>query len=62
MEARKFKTKEDVTLNEIYNYLVYEEKTKELLMKEEKNIEVAICLPNISIIEIYYMCLREGKM
>ena len=59
-KARKYKSREDITLNDVYNYLNYEKNICTILMKEEINMEVVTCCENIPLVEVYHMCLRGG--
>ena len=60
-KARKYKSREDITLNDVYNYLNYEKNICTILMKEEINMEVVTCCENIPLVEVYHMCLRGGQ-
>lgn len=59
-KARELKTKEDITLDDIYHYVDYEKNICEALMKEEIEIEITTCCPNIPLCKVYQLCAGGG--
>ena len=59
-KARKLKTREDISIEDIYNNLDYEKNICEILKKEEVKIEVGTCCENGPLVELYHMCVRGG--
>lgn len=59
-KARKLKTREDISIEDIYNNLDYEKNICEILKKEEVKIEVGTCCENGPLVELYHMCARGG--
>lgn len=59
-KARRNKTRGDITLNDIYDYLDYEKSICTILKQEEIDIEVTTCCENTPLVEIFHMCLQGG--
>lgn len=59
-QARKNAKREDVTIDEIYQLLQYDEEKKRQLRALEIYIEKMVCYPNKSIIEIYDIVKSRG--
>lgn len=60
-KARRNKTRGDITLNDIYDYLDYEKSICTILKQEEIDIEVTTCCENTPLVEIFHMCLQGGQ-
>ena len=59
--ARKMKTKEDITIHDIYYQLPYDADRCNILKEEEKYIELSTCFANEPMVEICQKCIRDGK-
>ncbi len=60
-DARKNSSCEEITLNDIYQYLEYDDKTKQKLMELEIETEKKFCTTNQEIYELYKYSLEHGK-
>ena len=58
----KIKLRREVSIDEIYNYLNYNETVSNRLKKLEKDFEVKNCVPNRQMVEIVDWCLTHGKV
>lgn len=60
-KARDATNKEDITLDDIYFFLDYEENIKDKLKKMECDIEIKSCFVNTYVYEIFEKCKSDNK-
>ena len=61
--ARKRSTKEEITIDDIYNILSswIGKKRSQKLKEREKELEVSLCIPNKAIVDIFNKYISEGN-
>ena len=59
--AREGNGDKEISLNQIYDYIDYDEVIREKLKKCEIETEFKYCQPNYPIVGLYEKCIAEGK-
>ena len=60
LKARK-KIIEEVSIDEIYNFIEFSPAINEELKNLELKTEYEVCIPNKSIVDLFNECLKNGK-
>lgn len=60
-KARNASQNEEITLDEIYNYINLDIKKRQIIKQLEIETEIDICEKNIQIYELYEYCRKQGK-
>ena len=61
LAARKLNNEREITIDNIYEQMPYSQEINLELKELEKELEIAVCLPNNSMIDVVNWCRENGK-